>query len=490
MFDTQMIDPGFRESLEMSPGAELARVLEGVDRRSLSGEDRVVLLQARSRLRAHVDAELMADMVSIIDAETESLDWILSVSEIQDLAAAEIQAALTWTRRAAESQVDLAWTIHNLYPRVWDALSAGRIDLPKARVICDLTIHLDSETRDRVVDIALERAPTQTTGLLAARIRRLAIWVDPDTAKKRYENGLEERMVAREANSDGTANLLAMHLSAPDTAAAMGRVDRLARKLKTAGDQRTIDQIRADVFVDLLLGVEHNNGTDRAIVDINVDLPTLIGLADNPGELPGWGPVISDIARQVVDQQDKAEWRYTITDHNGAVITNGTTRRRPDTAMRRRVQAKAPTCVFPGCRMPATGCDIDHNQDWSQGGPTSDPNLAPLCRRDHLNKHHGWSIHQLQPGTYQLTSPLGLVYTTGPDPPRTPDPGFAPGTASTVAFTPPTSTVSPGSTPRRTDAKPTPSAADVSLPTASPSLRISLPNAAPAPSPSNLSTRR
>ncbi len=376
------------------------------------------LLKARSRLKAQVEADLMADMVSIIDAEQEASGWFRAMDAIHDLAASEIGAALCWTRRASEHQVSFAWTVVTGFPRVWEALHAGLIDLPKVRVIVDHTIHLDPGIRDQVVDIALERAPSQTTGLLAARIRRLALWVDPDTAKKRYEHGLEERRVASEANPDGTANLLGMHLPAPTTQAVMRRINRLARRLKKTGDNRTIDQIRADIYLDLLTGTNtSSSGNDRAVVDITVDLPTLLELADNPGELPGYGPVVADIARQVVREQESAQWRWTVTDPDGNVVSNGTTRRRPSTEMKRRLEARSPTCAFPGCRMPANQCDIDHNRDWVNGGPTQDGNLAPLCRHHHVIKHHGWTIIQRAPGHYQFTSPLGQTYITGPQPP-------------------------------------------------------------------------
>jgi hypothetical protein len=297
-------------------------------------------------------------------------------------------------------------------------LRAGLIDLSRARVICNETIHLDPEIRDQVVDIALQRAPIQTTGLLAARIRRLAIWIEPENAKKRYENGLAERRVAHEANDDGTANLMGLNLSAPDTAAAMRAINQQAMSLKSAGDERTIDQIRADIFLDLLKGRNVNTShRDRAVIDITVDLSTLAGLDDKPGEIPGWGPVIADIARQVAQEQDDAQWRYTITDPDGQVVSNGTTRRRPTTTMKRAVEAKARTCVFPGCRMPARECDIDHNQAWNDGGATTECNLAPLCRHHHTIKHRGWTITQPKPGSYTWTSPLGHTYTTGPDPP-------------------------------------------------------------------------
>jgi hypothetical protein len=67
--------------------------------------------------------------------------------------------------------------------------------------------------------------------------------------------------------------------------------------------------------------------------------------------------------------------------------------------------------------MPATDCDLDHNQEWAKGGATEPGNLAPFCRHDHVIKHKGWKTRQVRPGVYQLTSPLGHTYTTGPDPP-------------------------------------------------------------------------
>jgi hypothetical protein len=227
--------------------------------------------------------------------------------------------------------------------------------------------------------------------------------------------------VVSEANDDGTTNLYGLQLPTAATQAVIRRINRLARAARSTDDQRTMDQLRADVFLDLLNGRNQKqvrNGDDRGIVDIQADLTTLAGLTDNPGELNGYGPVIADIARQVAENQPDSEWRYTITDPTGAVIHNGTTRRRPTTHQQRHVQARNPTCVFPGCRMPATECDLDHTRAWAEGGPTDTHNLAPLCRYDHRLKHQtGWKQETSRPGTYTWTSPLGHTYTIGPDPP-------------------------------------------------------------------------
>jgi 5-methylcytosine-specific restriction endonuclease McrA len=132
-----------------------------------------------------------------------------------------------------------------------------------------------------------------------------------------------------------------------------------------------------------------------------------------------FGPVVADVARKVVEAQQAAEWRWSVTDPDtGQVLYDGTTRRRPTSALRRRVQARDQTCVFPGCRMPAVDCDLDHIKRWADGGATTQRNLAPACRRDNLLKEqHHWTYQRLPNGDYQWTTKLGHTYTTNRKPP-------------------------------------------------------------------------
>jgi len=385
----------------MDPGADLGLALSTIDRARLSQPDRVTVMQAWARQLARAQAELYVSMIGVADAAGERAGGDVELAE--DLAASEIRAALGWTRRAADAQLDLARNLWERHPAVWTALYQGRIDLPKARVIIDQTSHLETDQARQVADTALETAGEMTTGQLRARIRRLVLAVDPDSARERYEARLKDRRVVIEATEVGTANLFGMDLPAADTTAAMRRINRLARSAKTSDDVRTLDQIRADIFLDLLNGRQPNQSHgDGAVVDIRVDLSTLTGLNDNPGEIPGWGPVIADIARQVVTEQEKAEWRITVNDPDtGRPVHVGTTRRRPTTSQRRKVEAVALTCVFPGCRMPARDSDLDHRNAWADGGPTQEDNLEPLCRHDHRLKHAGWKLEGLETGEYQ-----------------------------------------------------------------------------------------
>jgi hypothetical protein len=86
--------------------------------------------------------------------------------------------------------------------------------------------------------------------------------------------------------------------------------------------------------------------------------------------------------------------------------------------MRRFIQARRPTCVFPGCRRPARTADLDHVQAWAEGGLTDPANLVPLCRHDHQLKHRaGWKLETLAPGVYRWTSPLNQQYHVKTQPP-------------------------------------------------------------------------
>jgi hypothetical protein len=66
---------------------------------------------------------------------------------------------------------------------------------------------------------------------------------------------------------------------------------------------------------------------------------------------------------------------------------------------------------------------------WSDGGPTSEPNLAACCTHHHrLKTHAGWHVHAHPDGRLTWTTPTGHRHTTEPHDYR-PDP--APATAST-----------------------------------------------------------
>lgn len=394
----------------MPPGPALGAFLSSIDIDQVRPYDRVIVLRAQHRMMAYYAAQSYASVASLADymendlfPEDPELAW--------DAAATEIRAALRLTRRAAETELDRAVAVRRRLPRLWEAMRSGSLDWRRAAVIIDGTGSLDEVTARRVVDTVIDEAASRTTGELAAQIRRLCIDIDTDSAADRYHQAVDQRRVVLEPSPDGTANLLGLELP-PDLAMkAARRLDALARGLDGQGDTRSLDQRRADVFLDLLCG-RHDASAGR--VEILVPLDTLANLAEAPGELAGYGPVIADIARQVAERHVDGEWRFTITDPTtGLPVHDGTTRRRPTAAQRRSVEARDRTCTFPGCRVPATQCDLDHRTPWSVERQTCTHGLDAGCRHDHVTVRHGigW-LHELLPGGDHLwISPLGHRYT-------------------------------------------------------------------------------
>lgn len=405
---------------EIAPGPLLAVLLSTVNPSRLSGHDLVHVIRARRRLASHVEARFLTDVASLSDVMIA--DFGDDPEAASEAAALEMRASLRFTRRRAENTLGLADDVTKRSPRIGAALAAGDIDLPKAQVMAYGTSHLPETQARKVVDQVIDDATNMTTGQLAAKLRKLCMAVDPDDAEKRYASAVEQRRLVRESTPDGSANLMIFHTAPNRAGEAFNRVDHIAQSLRSPGENRTLDQLRADVAIDLLTGRMDYKTTGRGTVDLLVDLATLAELSDEPGELAGFGPVVADIARQVAKQQKEAKWRFKVSDpETGMPIHIGTTKRRANAEQECHVELRDLTCAFPGCRMPASECDIDHIDPWVESGRTSTEALAPLCRHDHVGRHQfGWSYQPIAGGDFQWTSRLGHTYTTSgrPPPPR------------------------------------------------------------------------
>ena len=403
---------------DIEPSVELAAWVSAVDRTKLSGSDRLAVIRAHQRLISHYQAQMYRDMHAIKDL-FHDMEGIEDHADAAFATEAEVRVALTWTRRRAETELSLALDLHERHPDVLAALDRGTIDVARARTIIRGTEHLDDDAARRVGTMVLEDAEYLTTGEINARVRALAAATDTEAASRRFANAHEQRRVVLDPTIDGTANVLGMDLSPADAAAATRRINHFARRARTEGDDRTPDQVKADVFIDLLLGrslraKEVRNGapiSGAANLEIRVDLTTLIGLDDTGAELAGYGPVIAEIARDLASR-DGGRWTYTVTDPlTGSPTASGPIRRRPSSEQRRSVRSRQPTCVFPGCRAPAVDCDVDHTRPWASGGETSEANLAPLCRHDHRVKGEAdWRYTCEADGSVTWQSPLGPTY--------------------------------------------------------------------------------
>ncbi|HSI93947.1 MAG TPA: DUF222 domain-containing protein, partial [Jiangellaceae bacterium] len=74
------------------------------------------------------------------------------------------------------------------------------------------------------------------------------------------------------------------------------------------------------------------SATRWAAPEVRIELGTLLGIDEHPGELPPWGYVPADLARHLVADMHPAQWRYVFCDAAGRAITGGLIRARPATS--------------------------------------------------------------------------------------------------------------------------------------------------------------
>ncbi|HUB38797.1 MAG TPA: HNH endonuclease signature motif containing protein, partial [Streptosporangiaceae bacterium] len=77
--------------------------------------------------------------------------------------------------------------------------------------------------------------------------------------------------------------------------------------------------------------------------------------------------------------------------------------------LRRAVRKRDKHCRFPGCDLPAAGCEVHHILPRKDGGRHALSNMALLCRFHHLVAIHrwGWQFTLHPDGTTTAVSPDG-----------------------------------------------------------------------------------
>jgi hypothetical protein len=198
-----------------------------------------------------------------------------------------------------------------------------------------------------------------------------------------------------------------------------------AAQRTVASDTRTMDQVRADVLADMLLTAAPDAdptrtddspgalGAIRAKVQVVVPVLTLLGSDDDPADLVGRSPFDPETAREIA-RLTSEPWERILTHPVTGVVLHVDTYQRT-ASIDRYLRARDQHCRFPGCRLPAVRCEVDHTIDHALGGATDVHNLAHLCQRHHSMKQFtAWRVRQLDGGVLEWTSPLGRRYIEEP----------------------------------------------------------------------------
>jgi hypothetical protein len=254
------------ELTSLPPGPELARVLASVDVSSLTSADLYILSSVRASQIAFEESQLLAVMLEAAYAErAEALrrkanprgslpSGPVRAADLDEFSGDQLAFMLNRARVTAHAQLLLARDLVERIPVVFTALRSGRIDLARARAFSDGLSGLGDERARAIADKLILKAEGWTPGILRERLTYHVLKADPSLARKKYEWSVADRKVFLQPYADGTAQVGGVNLPPHLASAAYDRIDRMARAAKSAGDQRTLPQLRADAYLDVLSG--------------------------------------------------------------------------------------------------------------------------------------------------------------------------------------------------------------------------------------------
>lgn len=357
-----------------------------------------------------------------------------------------------------------------------------------------------ADRRDFGVDM-LALAPGKCPSQLRARGRQVLEKYYGLSFTKRSRTAMRDRRIVLEEAADGmtwlsgflpTASCQAIFSkidamarllkSDPDSAAQVTRAAREAAATGTDGksvaagepepdpaEERTMDQLRADVFTDVMLNGPRGQGLETVNAEVFVAIPATM-LPGTPGgptgidttpadgrghrhridtaaavragdsgpqgadvqaaavnlaqaQLPPGAQVPSVLGGGPIDQESAARmmmaaktwWRLVTDPITGAIVSFGQDRYRPSAAQRAALKFRDGGCTTPGCLGPARNCEIDHTAEWQDGGGTDLSNLHHGCKRCHRLKSLGLiEVEQRAGGTTLVTSLFGTTRVSYP----------------------------------------------------------------------------
>ncbi len=440
-----------------APAPSPARSVRSV--RSLDVPATLAAAAAARRGADHLEADLLALAVHLVDLHpvedhTPVATWqpVSLLAEdtplagpgtpvVAERAVEELGAALDISYRSALALVADALELCFRLPRLWTLVQTGRLQAWKARRVAEQTTLLsraavDFVDRQAAITGAGNRLPEHLPGLVHEALVRY----DPDIAEGREEAALAHRDVrfdyhgesAATASMTATLDLLdavdldttLSHLAA--TMASLGDTSPLGVRRSHALGLLAHPQRALDVFdgqaSDHSPDPSPDQSPDRRTETVATTLYLHLDAADltpgptpdpAPGRVEKLGTLTLDRLQSLLERVGHVSIRPVLD----PTRTDALDAHDPPTWMREAAILRDQHCVFPGCRVDARSCDLDHIEpylDPDNGGPpgqTTLTNLACLCRRHHrLKTHTPWHYRSLPHGGHEWTSPYGSTH--------------------------------------------------------------------------------
>ena len=361
-----------------------------------------------------------------------------------------VSAQLALARResphAGSRHLGLARAVVQEMPHLHAAMTAGLVPEWTATQIVRATACLSLEHRTAVDAHLAGGYATDSCRALVAAAEAKAYELDPYAFTHRGRRAAKDRRVSIRPAPD-VMSLVSGYLPAAAGVACYASLDQAAKSLRAAGDPRTLDQLRADLFTERLTG---RSATQCPPVELGLVMTDAAarGASEEPAHLSGYGPVPAPYARDLLrpdgvvgtvapptsepapdaaaaearaQAEEAVVWlrRLYADPVTGTLTVQDTRRRRFPAVVRRFLIARDQVCRTSWCDAPIR--HADHIRPWAQGGATSPENGNGLCEACNYTKEApGWTHESstLPDGTHtiKITTPTGHTYYSTPPP--------------------------------------------------------------------------
>ena len=436
---TEILDVEVADLLKATPGYKVLGELIEINPRMLSASAKVDYLAALDRQESWFCALKQEALVAIAGEEPHEDGGIFNC--VDDEEREDVATALRLSPTTAQNRIDVARVLVGHLPNTISALASGEISAAHATVIAKETATairngLSEEGVFRVEQAALAHAEFHTPGQVANKVKTTIAKFSPEDFEEIVERARDSRRVSCYPEADGMATVVAI-LPAEDAQMVMKSIEAFIVKrnqeeesctcnLKSGSSKGCVFHSREDAAEWSLLSANMKRAdaltfiASQALssmadvvrphrrpvaVSVAIDLPTVLGLADNPGQLAGYGAIPASVARKLA--ADGAWQRFISDPITGNLLDFGREKYIPPQELVDFLLARDRTCRFPGCGRSGQLADIDHAQSWESGGETNPANLGLLCRRHHRMKTHGgWNLTSNPDGSCLWRSPL------------------------------------------------------------------------------------
>ncbi len=304
-------------------------------------------------------------------------------------------------------------------PALGEALADGTVTANHVDAVAAAARTLDDDGKQRLAEHERElvaAAASLTPEQFDRECKDLARNLAGDDGLSRQERLRRERNVRRwvDKHTGMCKTLLSLDPLADAQAwTAINAALAAARGANRQNDERTWDQLQADIVVDLLTGGRADG--ERAVPEVSVliDYDTLLdGLhhASTCETSDGESLPVETLRRLCCD----ANVVPVVMSGDGEALAVGRQCRTATRAQRRALRAMYRTCAHPQCTVAFDACRIHHVVFWFHGGVTDLPNLIPLCELHHHLVHEGGWTLTLSPDRRTVwRTPDGRVHFDG-----------------------------------------------------------------------------